>query len=153
MVEATIALPVLIIVLIGATYLRQLYLARASTRLTSRSCAWSYALAGCRGSMAPECNGSPESAQDGKPPDIELAARQRTGRADNPFRDVPVVSDALAGLFGQATRAEANATVPFPLDAEREGVARADTTVVCNSVPTEVIDIAKELLCDHLPCP
>jgi hypothetical protein len=152
MVEATIALPVLIIVLIGATYLHELYLARAAVRLTSRSCAWSYAFDGCRGNPAPECTRSSESALDGVPPNIEDTVRQRLGRADNPFRDIPIVSDALAGLFGQATSAEAVATVPFPLDAERKGVARAETTVVCNSVPTDVLTIAKDLICEHLPC-
>ena len=80
MVEATIALPVLIIVLIGATYLRELYLARASTRLTSRTCAWSYAVVGCRGDAASECTSSSASAHDDDPPNIEEKVQQRLGK-------------------------------------------------------------------------
>jgi len=82
--------------------------------------------------------------------------RRAAGQNQSPLadgvRDVPVVRDALAGLFGSSTTAVASATVPYPLDDERVGVATADTTVVCNSISTEIIDIAEDLLCDHLGC-
>lgn len=152
MVEATIALPVLILLLIGATFFRELHLARASVRLSARGCAWAYASQGCTGAQPDACDEAPEAAYDGQVPNIEQSTRARVTSADNPFEDVPVVSEALSGLFGRATRASSEATVPFPLDDERVGVAHAENVVVCNSVPTEVIDIAKELLCEHLGC-
>lgn len=152
MVEATIALPVFIVLLIGATYLRDLYIARASTRLTARSCAWEYALEGCTGSTPAQCSSSIGSAHDGRVPNIAETVRAAVGNADDPFRDVPIVRDALAGLFGSSTSSAASATVPFPFDRARVGVATAQTTVVCNSVATEVLSIAKDLLCDHVPC-
>lgn len=152
MVEATIALPVFILLLIGATFFRSLYVAQSETRLTARRCAWAHALGGCRDAPA-ECTPSIGDAHDGRVPNIEENVKLQVGNGDNPLRDVPVVRDALAGLFGSSTTAVAAATVPYPLDAERVGVATADATVVCNSVSTEVLDIAEELLCDHLPCP
>jgi hypothetical protein len=153
MAEALIALPVLVIVLIAATYLRELHLARASVRLSSRMCAWTYAAGGCRGEARSECNRPGfEDSHDGAVPDIEKATQQHMGRADNPLADVPLVGDALAGLFGKATTSESMATVPFPFDPQREGVARAETMEVCNTVPTTVDAIAKELLCDLIDC-
>jgi hypothetical protein len=154
MAEALIALPVLIIVLVAAMYLRELHLARASVRLSSRTCAWTYALDGCRGGAPAECNepGFEASHKSDAVPDIEKNTQQHLGRADNPLSDVPVVRDALAGLFGKATTSQSTATVPFPFDPERQGVARAETAVVCNTVPTTVFDIAKELLCEHIGC-
>jgi len=154
MVEATIVLPMFILLLIGATFLRTLYIAQADTRLTARQCAWAYALEGCKGDEPAGC--SPPSrgaAHDGRVPDIAEKVRIQVGDADNPFRNIPIVREALADLFGSSTSAAASATVPYPLDVERVGVATADATVVCNSVPTEVITIAKEQLCEHLPCP
>jgi len=152
MVEATIALPVFILLLIGATFFRTLYVTQSETRLTARSCAWAHALAGCEGDTPAGCTGSIGSAHDGRVPNIEENVKLQVGNGDNPFRDVPVVRDALAGLFGSSTTAVASATVPYPLDDERVGVATADTTVVCNSISTEIIDIAEDLLCDHLGC-
>lgn len=153
MVEATVALPVLIVLLIGATYLRELYVARAAVRLSARSCAWAHALDGCTGADPAACDTALQSAYAGEVPQIAAATQRRLSSASDPFRDVPVVRDALAGLFGRATHAESTAAVPFPLDAERVGVARAENVVVCNSIPTEVVDIAEDLLCDLLPCP
>lgn len=153
MVEATVALPVFILLLIGATFLRALYVAQSETRLTARRCAWTYALEGCKGAVPTECTSSIGSAHDGRVPDIAEKVRIQVGDADNPFRKIPIVREALADLFGSSTRAAASATVPYPLDVDRVGVATADATIVCNSVSTEVITIAKELLCDHLPCP
>ena len=154
MVEAAIVLPVLIVILIGATYLRELYLARAAVRLAARSCAWAYALEGCTGGDPAACDTRLESAHAGELPQIAAATQRRMSNAGDPFRDVPIVRDALAGLFGEATHAQSSASVPFPLDDQRVGVARADNVVVCNSIPIDVRDIAEELLCDHLPvCP
>lgn len=151
MVEATIVLPVFILLLVGATYLRSLYIAEADTRLTARRCAWAYALKGCKGSRPENCQSSIGSAHDGDVPNIAERVKLKVGNSDNPFRDVPIVRDALDDLFGESTTAAASASVPFPLDETREGVASAEVTVVCNSVSTTVLDIAKELLCDHLP--
>jgi hypothetical protein len=153
MVEATIALPVFIVLLIGATFLRALYIAQADTRLAARQCAWAYALDGCNGSEPAGCSSSIGSAHGGHVPNITERVRLQVGGADNPFRDVPVVRDALADLFGSSTSAAATASVPYPFDDDRAGIATAGATVVCNSVSTEVIAVAKELLCDHIPCP
>jgi hypothetical protein len=152
MVEAAIAMPVLIMLLVGATYLRELYLARASTRLTARSCAWAHAMDGCRGSMPSACEGSMSAAHGDDVPQLADKVRVQVGSASDPFRDVPVVGEALASLFGEATHARADATVPYPFDAQRVGMATAETVVVCNTVPTSVLDLAKELLCDHVGC-
>ena len=154
MVEATIALPVLIVLLIGATYLRELYIARAGVRLAARSCAWAYALDGCNGSRPAQCATSPslDSAYRENEAMPDIATHVRAGNGDNPLRGVPVVSDALDALFGQSTHATSDTTVPFPFDAKRVGVAHAENVVVCNSVPTEVLDIAEDLLCEHLGC-
>lgn len=151
MVEAMIAVPVFVVLLLGAMYLRELYLARAATRLTARSCAWTSALEGCPRDGA-ACSSTTGAAHDGQVPNIAEQVRARTGNSADPFRDVPIVRDALSGLFGSAITAEASRSVPYPFDDTRKGVARGETTVVCNSVPTDPISLAKELLCDHFPC-
>lgn len=152
MVEAAIAIPVFVVLLIGATYLRELNMARAFTRLSARSCAWEHALGGCRGDQPAHCSASVESAHDGATPNLAETTRLKVGSADNPFSDIPIVRDALAGLFGDATHAQSEMTVPFPFDDRRAGVAAAETVVVCNTVPTDVLSIAKDLLCDHIDC-
>jgi hypothetical protein len=148
MVEATIVVPVFIVLLIGATYLRQLYVVRAETRLTARRCAYVYAIHGCRGRLPEECREDPPAAWAEAGPDIARTARVQAGGDVDPFSDVPVLGEAFRMLFGTSTRAIATAQVPFPFDAERVGIARGEVVVLCNSLPTDVFNIARDWLCD-----
>ena len=151
MVEATIVAPVLVLLLFGATYVRELYVARASMRLTARNCAWHYALRGCQGEAPAECSPSVDAVSGEGLPNVADVARQ-TGDGVDPFSDIPVLGETFRMLFGTSTRATATVQVPYPLDDQRVGVASAESVVLCNSVRTDVFDIAKRWLCDRLGC-
>lgn len=149
MVEAMLVFPVLIIVLVGAAYVRDLTLARASTRLAARACAWQAAMGGCDGDSA--CATQPLNGNDDGLPDIAATARARAGGQADPFGKFPILGDAFAALFGRSTRATATASVPFPFDREKAGVAHSEAVVQCNSVPSSVIDMATDWLEEVLP--
>lgn len=57
MIEATIMLPVFIIVLAAVLYFHRAYSAKLQSNVKARSCAWRYSVDGCqRSEMPKECN-------------------------------------------------------------------------------------------------
>jgi hypothetical protein len=151
MVEALLVVPILIIVLTGATYLRELYLARASTRLTARACAWQMAMRGCEGGAPASCTTSASTPATDDLPTIPTTAKSEVGGNVDPFSEFPILGEAFAALFGTSTRATAAAQVPFPFDERRVGVASSETTVACNSLPKSVLEMAEQWLKKVLP--
>jgi hypothetical protein len=151
MVEAMLVLPILIIVLTGAMYVRELHLARASTRLTARACAWQMAMRGCEGGAPASCTTSASAPDTSGLPTIPTTAKNEVGGTVDPFGDFPILGDAFAVLFGTSTNATASAQVPFPLDEDRVGVASSVTTVACNSLPRSVLEMATQWLEKVLP--
>lgn len=151
MVEAMLVIPVLIIVLAGAAYLRELSVARASARLAARACAWQSAMRGCEGDASAACATPLPSHDDTRLPDIAATARAQAGGQVDPFGEFPILGEAFAALFGRSTRATATASVPFPFDRERVGVASSEAVVQCNSMPTGVLDVASKWLEEVLP--
>jgi Flp pilus assembly protein TadG len=151
MVEAMLVLPILIIVLTGATYLRELYLARASTRLVARACAWEMAMRGCEGGTPASCTASASAPDTSGLPSIPTTAKAEIGGSVDPFSDFPILGEAFVALFGTSTHATASAQVPFPFDEARVGVASSETTVACNSLPRSVLEMATQWLEKVLP--
>lgn len=144
MVEAVIVIPVFILLLTGATYVRALHAARAETRLAARGCAWEHALTGCEGGSA--CGGLASNERADGLPDLAQSARAQSGGGVDPFSDIPLLGDAFQTICGTSTRATIAARVPFPFDDALTGDATSENVVLCNAVPRTVLELARDLL-------
>lgn len=151
MVEALLVTPILIIVLVGGIYLRELYLARAGTRLAARACAWELAMRGCEGGTPPSCTAQAIPADPTGLPEIAATAKSHVGGRVDPFSEFPILGGAFRALFGTSAQAGASAHVPFPFGDGRAGVASSQTVVLCNSVPRDVLETAIDWLEEALP--
>jgi hypothetical protein len=151
MVEAMLVLPILVIAITGASFVCELYRARAETRLAARACAWELAMRGCEGGAPASCEVGDGPADEGWVPDIAAKAKSQVGGSVDPFGDFPILGDAFRALFGTSTRATATAQVPFPFDDTRAGIARSEVVVLCNSVKGDVLELATEWLKEALP--
>ena len=162
MVEAAIALPVLVVVLIGTGYMHRLYSSQHAAMSASRQSVWSYAQRGCKsdGGDALEVTGL-RAADDAQASIAEItksAAPVASSGAIKSLDDIPVVGALMGAVTpDRATqRSERIVSRPklFPAldDPDREDdVIHAQTTVLCNEAPLSpaavVLDTFKSLIC------
>jgi hypothetical protein len=151
MIEAVIALPVMIALCAGALFLRDRYLARQHALLEARRCAWAHALSGC-GTPPDGCaaNAMDASGDDDDAVAIMSAARARGAAKIDVFDDVPVLGDAISRLFGTQTGASAERTVKLPGSGGAQIVERAEVVVLCNERPQDVLAAAHDVFCKNV---
>lgn len=151
MIEAVIALPVMIALCAGALFLRDRYLARQHALLEARHCAWAHALSGC-GAAPDGCAASATEANtdDADAAAIMSAARARGDSKIDVFEEIPVLGDAISRLFGTQTGASAERTVRLPGSGGAQLVERAEVVVLCNERPQNVLAAARDVFCKNV---
>lgn len=149
MLEAVIVLPVLVMLLAAVPLIAERYGGRQQALLEARRCAWSYALSGCT-READGCGGfETEAAPETEDESVVTTARSESAGGADVFELIPGLTRALEAVLGETARA----SVAIELR-ERDGVrrrARADLAVACNERPRNVLDMARQVFCDHLP--
>ena len=155
MVEAVILLPVLAVILFGILFVQARASATQSARSKARRCAWQYAASGCS-EIPDDCSGeehkerektspSAGSTGDDSAPDpdapVEAVAAETGG-----LTDLPLIGDAINGLFGTATS--------FTVSREVEragftGAASGRVYLLCNARPTTPWKIVEQVFCDN----
>jgi hypothetical protein len=155
MVEAVIMLPVLGILLLGTSFVRERALARQQALLEARRCAWEFALAGCDPERVPQsCKRAPRQGQseEGAQKSQDLMGRlDESHNGFNPLDDVPVLGAAMRALFGSTTTASRSIEVPSPWTPGARFAAGGEITVACNEKPREVLDVVQDAVGAKLP--
>ncbi|HEX7478385.1 MAG TPA: hypothetical protein VF331_11305 [Polyangiales bacterium] len=129
MIEAVIALPVMITALIGIRYVHNLYAAKQQTMLDARRVAWTQALAGC--------DAGPSATATGARAHGDLIARYvsqtATHHDSGTLGEIPIVGGALADLALPGTVGSAACTTQRPklLDGGVDTLS-TDTYLACN---------------------
>jgi hypothetical protein len=155
MIEALIALPVLFILLVGVSFMRELHGERQAALAEARRCALMHAASGC-GAEAPA------GCEDviGAGPDLgavtattSLLDETRAAYADSPFpllENVPVLDVALTKLFGTATSARAERSLASLSRDDKPLVVTGGMTLLCNEGRAEVMDLATNAVCNTI---
>jgi hypothetical protein len=128
-VEAVIALPVLILVLIGISYVHRLYAAKQQTLLAARRGAWTQAVSGC--TLGPSATASgPGAASSGISTYVAPSGKHGD---DNGLAKIPIVGEALSNFVLPGTSGVASARVQRPklLDGGVDTLA-TESYVGCN---------------------
>jgi hypothetical protein len=151
MVEAVIALPVLIALLVALSSLHGSLAARQRALGSARHCGFAHALGGC-GEVPAVCQAPPmPGAAPAPDPRSDVAAIARdAGASSSVFGDVPLLGDALAALLGDTIEARGSAATRQRADGVEHRVEGA-LLLVCNERPRDVLAIAGDLFCRHLP--
>jgi hypothetical protein len=151
-VEAALVLPVLGLALIGVMFLRQLHAAQDEARRLARRCALEFATAGCEPARTtPECRDVLSSTQLASGGADARRLRQAAGDRDTfGVFDLPLISEAIAGLFGTAVRAEVAREVSGPWAAAPAQVTVA-YAVLCNDRPRDVGAAIERVFCEMVP--
>ncbi|MCP4444075.1 MAG: hypothetical protein GY811_01855, partial [Myxococcales bacterium] len=162
MVEGVIVMPFFIIALAAVIHLHRSYSAKLDASVEVRSCAWQYAIAGCKrtqGEFAGCSFGSlaTEGAQlDGLEDHAELQseAQQAFGDGENggagfasALESANGIGLVLLGLReGTVARASREVTAPSLLGGRTRKIS-GDYSVMCNEKKMAISDIAKEAYC------
>ncbi len=109
-VEAVIALPLLILLLIGISYVHHLYAAKQQTLLAARKAAWTQAISGC--TSGPSATTGSTGTPGGAIP--SYVAQHGAHSDDNSLAKIPVVGEALSNLILPGTSSVASASVQRP---------------------------------------
>jgi hypothetical protein len=156
MVEAVIALPVLIVIFVSVLYVRDLVLARQQAATQARSCAWLYSARNCGGEIPAGCEGvlGELTFNGSKNPALEEALR---GGVEGALREAGVdnglVADVLTEVLKPAIDRALGSSVPATAEREltRPGLYGGGTKVVqgkyelaCNLAPTTPAEVAKD---------
>ena len=131
-VEAVIALPVLVLVLLGVHLVERRALVRHATLADARACAWAHAASGCRAwptGCAGERRGASRSPGAGPPPEVERALSSGEVQALGLSR-LPFLSGALAG--GSAVVTSERAVKGAGTDGQETVRATARVVSPCN---------------------
>lgn len=149
MIEALIALPVLTALLVAVPWLHELIAARQRAFATARHCGFAYALTGC--SELPTACATPPDRGAAPAPDAQsdVVGHVQDGAGAGALDDVPMLGAALAALLGDTIEARATAAVR-PRAGLPPRVAGA-VLLVCNERPRDVLAIARDMFCRHLP--
>jgi hypothetical protein len=147
MVEAVIALPVLLALLFALSSVHRQLAARQRALGSARHCGFAHALNGCADVPA-ACAAAPAAGAAPEPgPESDVAAIAGDASV---FRDLPLVGNALAALLGDTIEARGSAATGARDDDAPQRVEGA-LLLVCNERPRDVLEIARELFCRHLP--
>jgi hypothetical protein len=153
MIEAVIALPVLLLTLFAVGFMRERYLGRQQSALAARRCAWAHAISGC-GEAPPDCSASVLGATADDPDSLVImsAARANAGTSTiDVFDDVPVLGAAINGLFGTQTGASSVSATAVPWNRSLRVVDRTQLVVLCNERPRDVLAAAQNVFCRNVP--
>jgi hypothetical protein len=151
MIEALLALPALLALLLGVSLVQQLYLAKQAALSQARRCALLHAAAGCGGELPAGCEGVLDAGaplpDEGRTSSILGATRNAYAGSTFPLlENVPVLGDALGALFGTTTLAQAQRSVRLPGPSGATRVLTGGLTLVCNERETDVFDAAQQVL-------
>jgi len=155
-----VALPVLVLLFVGAGYVRDLTVATHEARTTARTCAWLYSANNCRATDAEgnslgfpaEClpilsrDGVFGDGAAGANDDLDDAKSQlhRTGSGVGDFIQT-ILEPVLDGVFGEAGTAKATRSVQRPTIFGGSTVAVAGNyRIACNVSETTLDSVAKQ---------
>jgi hypothetical protein len=154
MIEAVVVLPVLLLALFAVGFMRERYLGRQQAALAARRCAWAHAIGGCGEVPPPGCSAAALAASSDDPDTAAImsAARANAGTSKiDVFNDVPVLGEALDGLFGTHTGARAVTETTVPWNRSLRVVDRTELIVLCNERPRDVLAAAQNVFCRNVP--
>jgi hypothetical protein len=151
MVEAVIALPVLVALLVALSFLHGLLAARQRALASARHCGFAHALGGC-GDVPAACQAPPAGGAAPEPgAETDVAAIARDAGGDSGvFDDLPLLGEALAAVLGDTIEARASVATRERTGGVERRVEGA-LLLVCNERPRDVLAIARALFCRHLP--
>jgi hypothetical protein len=173
-------LPFFLIVYAGLYWMYGHYMGRQQAMLRARSCTWEYAAAGCQDTdkykaclRAPVGGGEPDVEQSDQPVVSSGAAKpkpkgeatglegevaknevgtSKVGKVLNKFESVPILGDALHYLFGTPVLGRSRQSVRFSqkrIELTEVTIGGAYSTL-CNSVPKDWDDVAKDIFCGFM---
>lgn len=155
MVEAVILLPVLAVILFGILFVQEHASATQSARGKARRCAWQHAVGGC-GEIPEGCGDTdhqetqrttpPADAMDAASAQDPDAAVEAVAAETSMLVDVPLIGDAIDGLFGTAT------SFTVSRDVERAGLAgnaSGRVYLLCNARPTTPWNVVRQTFCEN----
>jgi hypothetical protein len=153
MIEALIALPALLALLLGVSLVREIYVAKQLALADARRCALLHAASGC-GPRVPEgCNdvllAGPQLADDGSAFAILTATNAVSARDALHLLDgMPDFAAALNGLFGTTTGAHAVRDVHLPGPSREARPVTGGMVLACNERETNVLGAVKRAACE-----
>lgn len=158
-VEIVVMLPFFLALLGAVFYLHGLAAATQAAGMAARSCAWSYALAGCEGSLPPICEeiglGKPEGLRIGLPgSELEIKPNGEMdfdGSWFDAVADIPVLGAVVKGIFGVGKRIKATRKADEFMGDDKE-VVTASTYVLCNTKAESWSDQVSKLFTRLLDC-
>jgi hypothetical protein len=157
MIEAVMVAPVLGILLVGSIFLYQVYKDTQELRLTARRCAWQHAMAGCGDKLPAGCDaylGGASSAPAGDADSAQLRGLTGGSGGEAPgngmLSDIPLLGDAIDGLFGTITIARGERDIPTPWSWQA-GKAQGEMAVLCNTQPVDIEAEVETMFCELVP--
>jgi hypothetical protein len=157
MIEAVIVVPVLGILLVGSMFLYHVYKDTQELRLTARRCAWQHAMAGCGDKLPAGCDaylGGASLAPAGDADSAQLRGLTEGSGSEavgsSVLSDVPLLGDAIDGLFGTITIARGERDIPTPWSGQARK-ARGEMAVLCNTQPVDIEAEVQKMFCKLVP--
>jgi hypothetical protein len=157
MIEAVMVAPVLGILLIGSMFMYRFYMDTQELRLTARRCAWQHAMAGCGDKLPAGCEaylGGASSAPAGDADSAQLRGLTDgsggDAGGDGVLSDIPLLGDAIDGLFGTTTIARGERDIPTPWSGQARK-ARGEMAVLCNTQPVDIEAEVEKMFCNLVP--
>jgi hypothetical protein len=151
-VEAALVLPVLALALFGVMFLRTYYAAGDDARRLVRRCALEFAMAGCDAERVARDCARRVSAARPEADREETRALRRSAEAGDRFGvlALPLIRDAVDGVFGTTARAHAERALARPWSRSPAQVTE-DYAVVCDSAPPDLREAIARVFCDLVP--
>ncbi len=147
-VEIVVMLPLFVVLLLGATHVHELGLARQQALSDARGCAFYYAVNGCTEEAAahPICKG--RSPRRGSPLTNDEAGQDTKSHHGviETLGSWQIVDTLVTGLFGQGSSASSVRTVPGFMSRQERKVS-GSFYVVCNTVSESWSDKAEDFMC------
>lgn len=154
MVEATIVVPVFILLLVSVLYVRDQALTQHDVEMKARSCAWQFSAANCN-TVPPGCEGIVEQSTKQNPA-AQAVMDALQGGKDQSVKHADktgVVSKIVDLLIGPVLEAAFGRSLDATVerDLERPGAFGGDTKAMtgryhlaCNLTPEDKDDVAKK---------
>jgi len=154
MVEATIVVPVFILLLISVLYVRDQALTQHDLEMKARSCAWQFSAANCD-AVPPGCEGIVEQSttQNSAGQEVMDALQGGKDQSVKHADKTGVVSKIIDSLLGPVLQAAFGRSLDATVarEFERPAVFGGKTKTMtgryhlaCNLTPEEPIDVAKD---------
>jgi hypothetical protein len=152
MLEALVALPVLLSLTFALSFMRELHTATPAARAAPGRPPRPPAAHGCGSEPPAGCAGllgdGPRIADGSATVDVVGATRRAYAGSDFPLlENVPALDEALNGLFGSTTHAAARRSVHRPSAAGATYTLSGAMTLACNTRETDVLQAAIQAVC------